>query len=287
MKADDILLTGTDARRVMAGEIQTLWEEKTGRRQPDDLTWNLAAQIGIATEEVNRRWFAHKTGAQVYSAQAVEPKPAALQHFKVIREDHLGWLIANTSIPWIGGHCDGLVFDGREYGVLECKHTAPPNEFYPAEKVVETNYWQGVHYCMVTELPFVEFSVLYGNSSWDHFRIEPTADEVNTLLGSLSALRKAIQSDKPPEPRAVVPTGPVVARNRAYGERDIAKLPFANQFGDLAATIVATKPAHDRCADAIAELKKLEFPADAKSITANGLIVTIAKNGAKTIKLAA
>ncbi|MDH3235721.1 MAG: endonuclease, partial [Alphaproteobacteria bacterium] len=48
---------GSDAGRVMTGDWFALWEEKTGRREPEDLTDVLQVQIGIVTESLNLWWF--------------------------------------------------------------------------------------------------------------------------------------------------------------------------------------------------------------------------------------
>ena len=56
---------GSDARIIMgndeAGLIQ-LWREKRGEVEPEDLSGNLIVQLGLATEELNRRWYEAITG---------------------------------------------------------------------------------------------------------------------------------------------------------------------------------------------------------------------------------
>ena len=44
---------GTDATRIMKGNWHDLWLEKTGQKEPEDLSDVIAVQIGIATEEYN------------------------------------------------------------------------------------------------------------------------------------------------------------------------------------------------------------------------------------------
>jgi predicted phage-related endonuclease len=56
-------LGGSDANRIMRGDWHTLWLEKTGRKEPDDLSENLPVQIGLATEDVNNKFF---TIAKIY-----------------------------------------------------------------------------------------------------------------------------------------------------------------------------------------------------------------------------
>src|SRR6266550_4420212 len=51
---------GSDARIIMGGSeaaLCRLWQEKRGEIGPEDLSGNLAFQLGIATEPLNRHWF--------------------------------------------------------------------------------------------------------------------------------------------------------------------------------------------------------------------------------------
>ena len=38
------------------GALLRLWREKRGEAEPEDLSGNLIVQLGVATEELNRRW---------------------------------------------------------------------------------------------------------------------------------------------------------------------------------------------------------------------------------------
>src|SRR6201993_4238513 len=56
---------GSDARIIMGdGEaaLLRLWREKRGEVEPEDLSGNLIVQLGLATEELNRRWYQANTG---------------------------------------------------------------------------------------------------------------------------------------------------------------------------------------------------------------------------------
>ena len=46
-------LGGSDANRIMRGDWHSLWLEKTGRKEPEDLSWVLPVLIGIATEDLH------------------------------------------------------------------------------------------------------------------------------------------------------------------------------------------------------------------------------------------
>ena len=56
---------GSDARIIMGNDeaaLIRLWREKRGEVQPEDLSGNLLVQLGLATEDLNRRWYEAKTG---------------------------------------------------------------------------------------------------------------------------------------------------------------------------------------------------------------------------------
>src|SRR5689334_13620636 len=49
---------GSDARIIMGSEesgLLRLWREKRGEAEPEDLSDNLIVQLGVATEDLNRR----------------------------------------------------------------------------------------------------------------------------------------------------------------------------------------------------------------------------------------
>jgi hypothetical protein len=51
---------GSDARVIMGQDeaaLLRLWREKRGEVEPRDLSTNLVVQLGVVTEELNRRWY--------------------------------------------------------------------------------------------------------------------------------------------------------------------------------------------------------------------------------------
>ncbi len=48
---------GSDAVKIMNGDWLELWQIKTGVKEPDDLSSNLAVQLGSYTEDFNLSWF--------------------------------------------------------------------------------------------------------------------------------------------------------------------------------------------------------------------------------------
>ena len=46
-----------------------LWREKRGEIEPEDLSGNLIVQLGVATEDLNRRWYEANTGQVIADVQ--------------------------------------------------------------------------------------------------------------------------------------------------------------------------------------------------------------------------
>src|SRR3984885_2278668 len=70
---------GSDARVIVGddeGALLRLWREKRGEIGPEDLSGNLAVQLGLATENLNRRWYEANTGQVVVDVQRQIRHPA-------------------------------------------------------------------------------------------------------------------------------------------------------------------------------------------------------------------
>ena len=63
---------GSDARIIVGTDeaaLLRLWREKRGEVEPEDLSGNLVVQFGVATEELNRRWYQASTGQVLTDVQ--------------------------------------------------------------------------------------------------------------------------------------------------------------------------------------------------------------------------
>src|SRR3954464_10456075 len=63
---------GSDARIIMGDDetrLLRLWREKRGEVEPEDLSENLAVQLGVATEALNRAGYERNTGQAVTQVQ--------------------------------------------------------------------------------------------------------------------------------------------------------------------------------------------------------------------------
>jgi len=63
---------GSDARIIMGNDeaaLVRLWQEKRGEAEPEDLSGNLIVQLGLATEDLNRRWYEANSGQVIIDIQ--------------------------------------------------------------------------------------------------------------------------------------------------------------------------------------------------------------------------
>jgi predicted phage-related endonuclease len=70
---------GSDARIIMGDDeaaLIRLWREKRGEVEPEDLSGNLIVQLGLATEDLNRRWYEANTGQALTDVQRQIQHPA-------------------------------------------------------------------------------------------------------------------------------------------------------------------------------------------------------------------
>ena len=76
---------GSDARIIMGEDeaaLIRLWHEKRGEVEPEDLSGNLIVQLGLVTEELNRRWYEANTGQVITDIQ------------KQVRHPTIRWMAA-------------------------------------------------------------------------------------------------------------------------------------------------------------------------------------------------
>ena len=79
---------GSDARIILGGDeaaLVRLWRQKRGETEPEDLSTNLSVQLGVVTEDLNRRWFERESGRQVGQVQKFVRHPKL--DWMVVRED--------------------------------------------------------------------------------------------------------------------------------------------------------------------------------------------------------
>src|SRR6516162_7619579 len=60
---------------MIEGALLRLWREKRGEAEPPDYSRNLVVQLGLATEDLNRRWYERTTGEAIKDIQSWSRHP--------------------------------------------------------------------------------------------------------------------------------------------------------------------------------------------------------------------
>lgn len=169
-----------------------LWQEKTGRTVPEDISDKPYVKYGIAAEEHLRALF-------------------ALDHpeYTVCYEENNIWI--NDRMPWAHASLDGWLIDkeGRN-GIWECKTTnilqAMQKEKWK-QQIPDNYYVQVLHYLMVTEF---DFAVLKAQLKYDssgeiylhtrHYPIERSEvqEDIDYLMQKEAEFWEYVKSDKLP-----------------------------------------------------------------------------------------
>jgi predicted phage-related endonuclease len=247
---------GSDARLIMGTDQEALirlWREKRGEVEPQDLSGNLIVQLGLVTEELNRRWYEANTGEVVVDVQQRVFHPA------------LRWMAATL--------------DGRIQGsdaVFESKFMLP---WSFSEEVAAAKYMAQLQHNMhVVVARTAVLSVITGGGKW--VEIVAHADPLYQHL-IVTAERKfwrCVENGEEPRLFGVDPPKPKIEAVR------IVDMSTSNAWGEFAGLFARTRDAyleHDR---AKTELKLL-MPEDAKEAAGHGIRAKRSKSGAISFDL--
>jgi len=241
---------GSDAGRVMTGDWFALWEEKTGRREPEDLTDVLQVQIGIVTESLNLWWFERRTGIEVFCTGCED----------LVHPDH-PFMRANLD-AWVPG------------GILECKHTSA---FAKDEEIVARYFPQVQHYLAVTDTSLGYLSVIFGNHRWAFFELEADEAYQAELIAREARFWWHVETDTPPEN----PEEEVLSIS--LDDMREVSMEGNNEWGALADDWLTCREPAKRFDAANKGLKHLVEP-DVKLAVGYGVKVARSKAGALTVR---
>src|SRR5256885_3008539 len=135
---------GSDARIIMGDDepaLLRLWQQKRGEVEPEDLSGNLIVQLGVATEQLNQRWYERNTGQTVKDIQRRVMHPV---------------------IRWMGATLDGLVAETG--AVFEAKFMLPWS--FSEEAAAEKHMAQLQHNMWVTNAKAAALSIITGGGKW-------------------------------------------------------------------------------------------------------------------------
>jgi len=247
---------GSDARIIMGGDeaaLLRLWREKRGEVEPKDLSGNLIVQLGVVTEDLNRRWYETNTGQVLTDIQ------------RQIRHPELRWMAAT-----LDGRVEatGAVFEAKFMLPWAFSEEAAAEKYMPQ---LQHNMW-------VVAARSAVLSVITGGGKW--VEITTHADPLYQHL-VITAERKfwrCVESGEPPRLFGLEPPKPRIEAVR------IVDMSGSNSWAEFADLFRTTRHAfldHERSR---AELKAL-MPDDAKEAIGHGIRAKRSKSGAVSFDL--
>jgi predicted phage-related endonuclease len=247
---------GSDAGIIMGDNQEALirlWREKRGDVEPKDLSGNLVVQLGVVTEELNRRWYEANTGQVITDVQ------------RRIRHPVLRWMSATL---------DGRVQDNE--AVFEAKFMLPWS--FSQEAAAQKYMPQLQHNMWVVSARTAVLSVITGGGKW--VEIKTYADPLYQHL-IVTAERKFWHCVESGESPTLFGIEPPKARIEAVRVVDMSS---SNAWAEFAATFARTRPAYLEHEKARAELKTL-MPEDAQQAIGHGVCAKRSKSGAISFEL--
>jgi len=247
---------GSDARIVMGtdeAQLLRLWREKRGEAEPEDLSDNLIVQLGVVTEDLNRRWYERNTGRAIGQIQ---------RH------------VRHPVVRWMGATLDGLV-EGTG-AVFEAKFMLP---WSFSEEGAATKYMAQVQHNMwVVHAKTAALSVVTGGGKWVEITIAADPLYQHLLFTAEKKFWRCVESGETPRLFGVEPPRPKIEAVR------VVDMTVSNAWAEFAGLFRTTRSAfldHER---AKAELKNL-MPEDAKEAVGHGVRAKRSKSGAVSFDL--
>jgi predicted phage-related endonuclease len=247
---------GSDARIIMGDDetaLLRLWREKRGEAEPRDLSGNLIVQLGVVTEELNRRWYEANTGQLITDVQ------------KRIRHPTLRWMAATL---------DGRVESSG--AVFEAKFMLPWS--FSEEAAAEKYMPQLQHNMWVIAARSAVLSIITGGGKWVEIKTHSDPLYQHLIVTAERKFWRCVENGEPPALFGVDPPKPRIEAIR------IVDMTSSNAWGEFAAIFSRTRSAHLEHEQAKAELKGL-VPEDAQQAIGHGIRAKRSKSGAISFDL--
>ena len=163
---------GSDAVKIMQGDWYDLWCIKTGRNLPEDLSRNLAVQMGTHTEDFNLAWFEQEQNARLHGHQ---------QEFE---------RTSDAGVP-IKGTVDAM----WDEAIVEAKHT---NAFNDMNGIIEWYMPQIQLYMWLAGKMGAYFSVFFGNNKWESASVAYDGEYTASMMGVIADFWRHVEEDREP-----------------------------------------------------------------------------------------
>jgi predicted phage-related endonuclease len=247
---------GSDARIILGDDeaaLLRLWREKRGEADPQNLSKNLVVQLGVVTEELNRRWYEANTGQIIIDIQREVRHPA---------------------LRWMGATLDGRV--EATDTVFEAKFMLPWS--FSEEAAAEKHMPQLQHNMWVVAARTAALSVITGGGKWVEIKTHADPLYQHLIVTAERKFWRCVESGDPPTLFGVEPPKPRIEAVR------IVDMSASNTWAEFAAVFARTRSAHLEHEQAKAELKSL-MPEDAQQAVGHGVRAKRSKSGAISFDL--
>ena len=247
---------GSDARIIMGQDeaaLLRLWQEKRGDIEPEDLSGNLVVQLGVATEDLNRRWYETNAGQVLTDIQ------------RHIRHPVLKWMAAT-----LDGRIEatGAVFEAKFMLPWSFSEEAAAEKYMPQ---LQHNMWVVANRSAV-------LSVITGGGKWVEITTHADPLYQHLIVTAERKFWRCVESGEPPRLFGVEPPKPRIEAVR------IVDMSASNSWAELAGIFRTTRQAFLEHERARVELKAL-MPEDAKEAIGHGIRAKRSKSGAISFDL--
>jgi predicted phage-related endonuclease len=247
---------GSDARIIMGKDeaaLLRLWREKRGEVEPKDLSGNLIVQLGVVTEDLNRRWYEANTGQVITDIQR---------------------RIRHAAIRWMAATLDGRVESSG--AVFEAKFMLPWS--FSEEAAAEKYMSQLQHNMWVIHARSAVLSVITGGGKWVEIKTHADPLYQHLIVTAERKFWRCVENGEPPVLFGVEPPRPRIEAIR------IVDMNSSNAWAEFSGIFARTRDAHLEHEQAKAELKGL-VPDDAQQAIGHGVRARRSKSGAISFDL--
>ena len=247
---------GSDARIIMGNDgaaLLRLWREKRGEIEPEDLSGNLTVQLGLATEDLNRRWY------QANSGQVLSDIQRQIRH---------------PALRWMAATLDGRV--EATGAVFEAKFMLPWS--FSEEAAAEKYMPQLQHNMFAVTARSAVLSVITGGGKWVEIATHADPLYQHLIVTAERKFWRCVENGEPPRLFGVEPPRPRIEAVR------IVDMSASNSWAEFAGLFRSTRQAFLEHERSKAELKAL-MPEDAKQAIGHGVRAKRSKSGAISFDL--
>ena len=247
---------GSDARIIMGNDeaaLRRLWQEKRGEIEPEDLSRNLIVQLGVVTEELNRRWYEANSGQVLTDVQ---------KH------------VRHAGLRWMGATLDGRVASSG--AVFEAKFMLPWS--FSEEAAAEKHMPQLQHNMWVVAARAAVLSIITGGGKWVEIKTHADPLYQHLIVTAERKFWRCVENGEPPTLFGVEPPKPRIEAVH------IVDMSSSNAWAEFAAIYSRTRSAHLEHEQAKSDLKNL-MPDDAQQAIGHGIRAKRSKSGAISFDL--